>query len=648
MKRSKSQAVYKFLPGMWISDKDDTGRAISAEIKNWNNKKMENIYQNFIEGEIKRQIMLFEKRGGDINAFNLERNDSFEIVEPACNKGIPDIIGTISPLLFYCSSCHHTFQETEANKINSRTWQCPKCKKGTVKQLQMIYSCLCGYAQPIKRPYVKGVQELLYKPNINQYKMFYMQGNSEKVAEFAISCPNCNSRLVPDNANSGRNYKPFSLKIINLVDKKSGDFYEKGEKAQKIVVAKWFNKLSENQYNEILNNVELAFSDMMRIDEQRKEVEEQVQGMIDGGLISQDQFEAFVNNLLKTKTRNGGVDQYAATCDEMFAHMKKRDEISYKQWISSFAYKLMQYNTIRFAHQLFTLQDTIDKQLELEFIESADEIFTMNEKLGIINMQVACNIEIISCTYGYTRKTSDPIKAQTINSKCRLKLNAYDKTREGSKNLVYGAKLETEGILFEISQKKIIEWLYKNNIILEEQLPDMDDEISIKKWYAENVKGDEISMFGEIDVNSETIVTKYVFALLHSMSHAFIKTAGEISGLSGNSLTEIVIAETASVFIYAQTTQAVPLGSLSGMAENNYYQFLKKVFDETRNCVFDPICAERDDTSCSACLIIPEISCNHFNNELGRKYLYTIDTPEKDVNDLEHKVKNPLIGFWEM
>mgnify|MGYP007091820423 CR=1 FL=1 len=36
MKRSKTQAVYRFLPDMWISEKDDSGRAISARIKNWN------------------------------------------------------------------------------------------------------------------------------------------------------------------------------------------------------------------------------------------------------------------------------------------------------------------------------------------------------------------------------------------------------------------------------------------------------------------------------------------------------------------------------------------------------------------------------------------------------------------------------------
>lgn len=644
MKRSKSQAVYKFLPGMWVSDKDDSGRPIAAEIRNWNSKRMENIYQNFIEGEIKRQILLFKKRGGDVGAFNLEKENGFMIVEPACNEGIPDIVGTMSPLLFYCSSCHHTFQKNDAKQVNGGTWKCPKCEKGTVKQLQMIYTCECGYAQPIKRPFVKGVNDLFYKPNQSQYKMFYKWGNSEKVAEFVVTCPNCQSILVPDNASSGRNYKPFSLKIINLMDRKSGDFYEKGEEAQKIVIAKWFNKLSEEQYEEILNNVEFAFSDMMRSDEQRKEVEAEVQGMVDGGLIPAEQFDIFVNNLLGTKQKKGGVEQYAAACDELFAQMKRKNEINYQQWISSYAYKLMQYNTIKFARQTFTLQDAIDKQLELEFIDSEDDIIKMNKRLGIVNMQVACNIEVISCTYGYTRKTADPIIAKKQNPRCRLKLNAYDKTREGNANLVYGAKLETEGILFEISQRKIIEWLYENKIISEEQMPDLEDELSIKKWYAENVKGDKVSMFGEIE-DSE-MITRYVFALLHSMSHSFIKAAGEISGLAGNSLTEIIIVETASIFIYAQTTQAVPLGALSGMAENNYYQFLNSVYAETRNCVFDPICTDRDDTSCSACMIVPEISCNHFNNGLGRKYLYTIETPQKEEE--KNKIKNPLTGFWEM
>mgnify|MGYP000908787270 FL=1 len=635
MERSKSQAVYRFLPEMWISEKDDdTGRAVSARIKNWNYVRMPGIYENFIQGEIKRQIKLFGDRGGDIQSFDISsESNSFLIVEPACNEGIPDIIGEMSPLVFYCSSCGKAFDKRSASAVDKYTWKCPECEKYTVKQLQMIYACECGYAQPIKIPYVSGVRDFKYRPNETQYKMFYRTGNTEKAAEFVQMCPTCNSRLTPDNANSGRNYKPFTLKVINLVDHRSGQFYEKGIEAQKTIVARWFGKVSSDDYEGILNNIELAFSDAFRNDAQRKQAEQQARSLIDSGLMPEDQREAIVSNLLRSSQSGRSIERYVSECDSLFFRKKAENEIAYNEWLNNFSFKLMQYDTIKYAKRVISLQDAIDRQMEMEFIDSPDEILQLNKRMGIANMQVSCDIQIVNCTYGYSRRVADP--KNNNNKNCRLKLNAFDRSKDGTANLVYGAQLDTEGILFEISQKKIIEWLYANKIIREEQVPDLDDELAIKNWFAEYVHSDVISMFGDIDESE--VITKNVFALLHSMSHAFIKAAGELSGLSGNSLTEIIIVETASIFIYAQTSQGIPLGALSGMAESNYAFFLKKALDESRNCVFDPICTDRDDTACSACLIIPEISCNHFNAELGRKYLYSLEG-----------VSAPSIGFWEM
>lgn len=636
MKRSKTQAVYRFLPEMWISEKDDSERAVSAKIKNWNYIKMSDIYEDFIEGEIKRQIKLFGDRGGDISAFDLSPDThSFAIVETACNEGIPDIIGEISPLVFYCSSCGAVSDLRNPDAVDKYTWKCknPDCGKWAVKQLQMIYACECGYAQPIKIPHVQGVKNFKFRPNETQYKMFYRSGNSEKPAEFVQICPNCNSRLVPDNANSGRNYKPFTLKVINLVDQRNGQFYKKGIDAQKTIVCRWFDKLSTADYDEILNNIELAFSDAFKSDAQRRNVKQQVRALIDAGMLPPEMFESAVNNMLQNAPNTKSVERYVAMCDDLFSRKKAENPVGYAEWLSHFSFKLMQYDTLKYAKRIITLEEAIQRQLDMEFIDSPEEVTALNKKMGITNMQVSCDIQIINCTYGYSRRVADP--KNSTNKNCRLKLNAYDRTRDGTANLVYGAKLDTEGILFEISQRKIVEWLYENNIISEEQLPDLDDDISVKKWFAQYVHSDVISMFGEID-DSEKI-TKNVFALLHSMSHAFMNSAGELSGLSGNSLTEIILVETASIFIYAQTSQGIPLGALSGMAESNYAYFLKKAFDEAKNCVFDPICTERDDTACSACLIIPEISCNHFNAELGRKYLYSIDG-----------VDNPAVGFWEM
>lgn len=636
MKRSKTQAVYRFLPEMWISEKDDSERAVSAKIKNWNYIKMSDIYEDFIEGEIKRQIKLFGDRGGDISAFDLSPDThSFSIVETACNEGIPDIIGEISPLVFYCSSCGAVSDLRNPDAVDKYTWKCknPDCGKWAVKQLQMIYACECGYAQPIKIPHVQGVKNFKFRPNETQYKMFYRSGNSEKPAEFVQICPNCNSRLVPDNANSGRNYKPFTLKVINLVDQRNGQFYKKGIDVQKTIVCRWFDKLSTADYDEILNNIELAFSDAFKSDAQRRNVKQQVRALIDAGMLPPEMFESAVNNMLQNAPNTKSVERYVAICDDLFSRKKTENPVGYAEWLSHFSFKLMQYDTLKYAKRIITLEEAIQRQLDMEFIDSPEEVTALNKKMGIANMQVSCDIQIINCTYGYSRRVADP--KNSTNKNCRLKLNAYDRTRDGTANLVYGAKLDTEGILFEISQRKIVEWLYENNIISEEQLPDLDDDVSVKKWFAQYVHSDVISMFGEID-DSEKI-TKNVFALLHSMSHAFMNSAGELSGLSGNSLTEIILVETASIFIYAQTSQGIPLGALSGMAESNYAFFLKKAFDEAKNCVFDPICTERDDTACSACLIIPEISCNHFNAELGRKYLYSIDG-----------VDNPTVGFWEM
>lgn len=635
MKRSKNQAVYRFLPEMWVSERSDSNMAVTAKITKWNHIKMDGIYLSFIENEIRRQIHLFGDRGGDISSFNIsDDKHSFSIVEPACNEGIPDIMGEISPLIFYCSSCGTAFEVRNASDIDKYTWKCKKCGKRAVKQLQMIYSCECGFAQPVRIPFVKGVKDFVYRPNESAYKMFYRSGNSEKAAEFVQICPTCNSRKIPDNASSGRNYKPFTLKIINLLDERSGRFYEKGLEAQKTVIARWFGKIDTTTYEKILDNIELAFSNTFRSSEQRAKAESTAREMIAKGM-PESLFEMLVGSMMKNTGSDVSVEPYAAVCDELFMERKSKNTALYEEWINNFSFKLMQYDTIRYARRIITLEDAIQRQLEMEFIDSPDEVYRLNAKLGIRNMQVSCDIQIVNCTYGYTRRVADP--KNSSNKNCRLKLNAYDRTKDGTANLVYGSKLDTEGILFEISQRKIIEWLYQNKIVREEQLPDLDDELSVKKWFSEYVHSDVISMFGEIDDNEK--ITKNVFALLHSMSHAFLKTAGEISGLSGNSLSEIIIVETASIFIYAQTSQGIPLGALSGMAESNYAYFLKKAYEGSRSCVFDPICTERDDTACGACLIIPEISCNHFNAELGRKYLYSIEGATHP---------EPNIGFWEM
>lgn len=633
MRRSKSQAVYKFLPGVWVSERDDSNRPVTAQIKNWNYAKIEGIYHSFIESEIKRQIRLFAEKGGDVSSFILDDDvEAFTIVEPSCIENVPDILGELSPLVFYCSKCYKTFSKRTAKEVKDSTWYCPDCKTNSIKQLQMVYACECGHAEPIKIPYRQGKQ-MLYKPNKTPYKMFYKDGASEMAAEFILPCPRCNSRLRPDNAESSRNYKPFTLSIINLVDKKSGDFFERGLDAQKVVISRWFEQITADEFKNVIDNADLAFSEGMTSAAQRRQAEETARSLIAMHVVQEENFETTVQGILASNSSNISVERYSSACDEIFAVKKASDPEEYKRWINYYAFKLMQFDTVKYAPKVITLQDSIDRQLEMEFIESENEIVDLHRKLGIKNMQVSCDMEIITCTYGFTRRTVNP--ANRSNRNILLKLNAYDKSKDGSTNLVYGAKLETEGILFEIDQVKIIEWLRLNDIISDFEMPDLEDPISVKKWYAEKVNANKIGIFGDVSEDAGDI-TANVYKMLHTMSHAFIETMGELSGLSSNSLTEILFIETASIFIYAQSSQGVPLGAISGMIEANYAKFLKQTYRDNRNCIFDPICSSRQDTACSACVVIPEVSCGYFNSGLGRKYLYDIETKN-----------NNMKGFWD-
>lgn len=633
MSRSKSQAVYSFLPHMWVASRGD-GFSVTAEISGWNYRRMDDVYQKFVEGEIKRQIRLFGNRGGDISSFDITNNvHSYTIVEPAMNETAEDIVGVKSPLVFYCNSCHEVIQKRNPDDIDHMKWKCPTCG-AILKQLQMVYACECGHAEPVKIPYVVGgYRKMKYLPNEGSFRMMAVTESGERRAELVVSCPNCKATLFPDNAESTRNYKPFSLKVINISDRKNGEFFEKGLKAQKVLVSKWFDKLSQKRFIEILDNIALAFSDQNTNDAKRQEAENAVQKLIDTGIIPAAAKDAAIENMLSETTKNIlSVEPYVNDCDQLFIKQKKEDEGEYARWIESFAFKLMQYNTLKYAPKVLTLEDSISKQLSMDFIGSKDDILDLNRKMGISSMQVSCDIEIINCTYGYTRKVSDPVQA-----KKRLKLVAFNKYKDNS-SLVYGTKLETEGILFEIDRGKILEWLLKNEIISGSQMPDTDDDVAVKEWFAENVHSDLVNIFSGVDEGEK--ITKNVFGLLHSMSHAFMKSAGEISGLEDTSLTEVIILETTSIFIYAQTSQGTPLGALSGMIETNYYNFLQKALENTRNCIFDPICGERDDTSCSACMVLPEICCEFFNHDLGRKYMYTLKENKES--------KKPFIGFWEM
>lgn len=632
MKRSKHQAVYKYLPGVWaaFNDRDVdklNSNSVTIQIDKWNYRTLEGIFTQRITTEIARQIKLFYRRGGGIVGFNIDSlEDELLYVEPAMIEGIPDIIGDISPLTFYCRNCKSTFSYSDSRYISKNTWKCQKCGKNDIRQLQMIYSCECGAANPVKLPYkiINGKKvEYKYNPvdGREAYKFYYYNKGKEIKEEMVFKCQ-CNKWLIPSNASDGKNFRPFDVKTINLIDKRQGIFYKKGIDSQRIITANWLGLISDEKYEEILQNIDDFFNENSDI-ENSKEFIKKVEEYIDIFELEEEEAkEKAKKALLKSNNnKNSGVQREIE---------KQFPNLSFEQ-IEIIASQILEYNTLKSSKRIITINEAIENQLELGVIQNKSDILKVNEQYGISNAQVSQDIEIITSTFGYTRKVKDPEKVSNGGI-----LNLKPFRNEQDKNIVYCSVLETEGIVIELDKKKILGWLYENKVISQENMPDMEDELSIKKWFIENIKSDKITPFSDLDVeNPEMKITYYVYNLIHTISHALLKNAGILSGLEKNSLSEMIFPNLATIFIYANTTQGIPLGALSGMFEQNYKSFIIQAEDIMGRCVFDPICMDRDNGSCSACTHLSEISCCHFNKDLNRKLL------------IGHKTESEsIIGFW--
>ena len=620
MKRSKSSVVFQYLPHNWVSYSDNTSLgAYSMEVKFWKYKELQGIYKKRLSQQIKKQLVIFRNSGGDTSEFgNLEDMNSFKFVEVDSQEGFEGIKGKISPLVFYCNKCGYT-KSFNSSPTNYNSIKCPHCNK-TMKQLQMIYSCTCGHAKPV---FTTNRSDIIYR-----YKPrgggggggggFIVSSNGhERPQEMIYKCENCGNALYPLNATDGRNYKPHSITSVNLINKYEGELLERGLDAEKLQIGRWLNLVSPEEYDKILHNPKVYFEN----DFDDEEIDNKVRVLVELAHMSPEVARQTVIDDLSNGT--GDTKWFTDLLSKIDSHVLINSS-------SSLSEELVEYYTLKNPNDKCTLDQALEKMKSIDTITNDEEIYELQNKLGIKDVQISFDIEIINATYGFTRLYSDPSK---VTNGSKLKIKSYTTSREVD-YLAYSNKLMTEGMLIEFDKKMILDWLLENKVINQSMLPPED---KYKEWFVKNINNDITQCFGDIDDSEENKITKYVYGLLHTISHMMIRSAGEISGLSKDSLSEMIFPNIPAIFIFANTSQAIPLGSLSGMFEMNYKGFLEKAFELSQNCIFDPLCSN-EKGACSGCTNLSEISCCNFNNDLSRFYL--IGSPETNT-------KTNIKGFWK-
>ena len=621
MNRSITQSLYKYLPEAWVDFYVKKTRTMyTARVRNWNSELLTDINSSRLIEKVKSNIVAFEGNGGKLDGFGDIENigiDTYEVRTPKTGVN-PDIFAEVNPLTFYCSGCNKIETLRESSDVKKYTIPKSRCCNKPLKQISLIYSCHCGWAGPVVAlPCDRhGFENLKYNGTFG-----FKCGTCNTTKQMVKYCPTCKSPLYPKPALDGSHFIPFSLSTIDLINMKEEEFLSKeGIDGAKVIVGNWVGNISDEKYKSFVNrgipkdgdeskkeeyenmvNVFMKYmnqpEEMARINA-RREVYKDTEDLLNE-----------IENYFETKIRINDISRCASSILEYYRILNGENNKSYKS----------------------TLEDAKKISKDLNTSTDYDRYEDIASAFGIKNIQACGNVPFLFCSYGYTRKSNDP-----GSNSGKLTLKAFPSEGKVKKN-IYSVKLNTEGILIEFDKKKILEWLVKNEFISKDDLPvDMENETELKEWFINNIEVDKIPTFNEIDKNNHE-KTSYVYNLLHSMSHALIKQAGDLCGLDKNSLSEYIFPQVPAIFIYCQNSQGLSLGALFNLFEAYFDKWLRYTLNSIDKCIFDPICLDRD-KACAGCLYINEVSCVHFNKDLDRRYL---------VGHYDKTNKEKIYGFWE-
>lgn len=242
--------------------------------------------------------------------------------------------------------------------------------------------------------------------------------------------------------------------------------------------------------------------------------------------------------------------------------------------------------------------------------------------LGINQAWVVDNFPLLNILYGYTRDS--PNASDTD-------LQSFEHPFDEDGITIYGDRSPSEAIVLQMDRAKIVEWLLTNGSLGEDDAPELDDEVELKRWFLQNVDPRETqNPFTPINDR----LTEEVYELIHSTSHALMNTASEQCGLDNDSISELILPNVPAIILYAKSMEHFALGGMFTLFKTRINDWVADTKDYVENCIYDPACRTSEGgAACHACMHVAEFTCEYYNQTLDRRVL---------IGD------NSTSSFWDM
>ena len=429
-------------------------------------------------------------------------------------------------------------------------------------------------------------------------------------------------RLMPRNALENAQFYPHYLSLIDLVDERRESYISENVEGSYLTLAYWMGLISRDRYNTALE-AKMNGAVVEDVNSKVEAVLEQMKADYPG--MPESLLRSMATKMAKSMDAIQDV-RLAIEQAKALIPIPAGDDY----FVRAAALKILEFDTVEYAEPRQSLPEAAEIAVELNEIDIPERYIEAMERTKFSRIQASGKVPFVTAVYGYSRKNNE------IGGKDNIVLCAFTPEKAAKSN-IYATRMETEGVLFELDRTEVLRWLQDNGII-DEDINTMS-EAEKKAWFIRNCDENAINAFGEIDGGmGETTQyrLKFVFELLHTISHQLIRQAAALSGLDKSSLSEYIFCNIPAVFIYCQSSQGSNLGAMFSAMEAQLATWLTTAITEVEQCIFDPVC-KSEKGACAGCLYLNDISCRYMNKHLDRRLLigYT-DSMGKH-----------LTGFWE-
>lgn len=665
MQRGVTQLLFSYLPDRTMDWED------GAAIVQLSGVRLEEVWDDarakMVLEEVKEFLRRWKRRQGQRTNIDRQFEDLCQGREGFFTVGSPEsITANYLPTLLFCRKCSRIHSNKSARSKNAGLL-CRRCRQPTLRQFGIIFVHGCGALvavddfipivsnkdgihtetqRPLRCQKCGAKSDLALKApprseRIKNIEIVCLSCNEVYLDQFAVRCHRCFREYQRTHQNTGSSNDDDSITLITRIKMRATSY-----------------RASDAYYPLSLTLLRL---DLPEIEHGYDPDINLLRQLLPGSVTAKSRlgFNDSVDTLtekLRMAAKAGNTQEVARLGGEIQKLAGSHKQSSSESDGNQTNYALLRNDEEWQAELQRVVIESIAFRRTVHTVEAA-EVLRQNpnngqqyiayqletlRQLGVKEMLAVEDLPVIVTTFGYTRRSSEPTFEED-RKQMPTRVCAFPPLNEWGLRLVSRLHLKGtipvlaregrhEGLFLSLDPERILRWLEVNKAPL--PLPGAPPIIRIMHAL------EPVDRYYD-NVERECPVRRYVFGLLHSLSHLVMRVAGRYAGLERTSLSEYLFLPLLGCVVF-DNSGSFQLGGLKLLMRDHLLEFLKALDDEAVKCLYDTACIDHKG-ACHGCIHAPEISCRYFNHGLSRAYLVGGHAPWADVASNKW-----ITGYWEL